>query len=581
MRKENAASAVMIVMATVLVERTGHGAAFLSRGCMSSGVPLGLEAQHRVVLVGDQLSWDSADYKLSAAVELLPTVEEVLFVQVDEVDDDLLALQLRSFDPDTVLVSVRTRAFERLPWTVLQIARSECRRGDNLVVLVLQLQAHAIPTYDRAFARVGTWRADGSHEVDTFESRADGQVREVLRLYVDDVGPLDAVDLLAGGLHMEWFGPSVPERWCSELQACDQRPCAGHDALHDIIVLVSAGDCGVWSGGKGGEGDGFEGDGGCTEARYIESRFRGRQVLVLHAVNTSAARAHLMRARGGKTVEDRVHGEDLTATRELLTSAKVLVMAESAGAAVQHAVECMALGGPALVMSAHIAASAGVDDIINATNALVYRTGDLEGLGLLLDQLLSDAHMEEEPGVEGHGGGHGREGPGKLRHEMALALLHAEEEALALRTQLEKRLDAANAQVAAALVDVAGLKQELAALQLEYSKYKMRYEAREAELQAQIDQLLQHVAALERDKTALQTEVNAAKDALLKAGMLERQLRMEVSNAESLVQQKTGHGREGAGGGSGRVWRCELQQRACEDACLRHGMVNKVVLMCC
>jgi hypothetical protein len=38
-----------------------------------------------------------------------------------------------------------------------------------------------------------------------------------------------------------------------------------------------------------------------------------------------------------------------------------------------------------------------------------------------------------------------------------LALLHAEEEALALRTQLEKRLDAANAQVAAALVDVAGL----------------------------------------------------------------------------------------------------------------------------
>ena len=84
---------------------------------------------------------------------------------------------------------------------------------------------------------------------------------------------------------------------------------------------------------------------------------------------------------------------------------KVLVMAEAAGTAVQHAVECMALGGPALVMSAHSAASAGVDDIINATNALVYRTGDLEGLGLLLDQLLSDAHVDEEPGVEGGGAG--------------------------------------------------------------------------------------------------------------------------------------------------------------------------------
>ena len=405
MRQVNAAGAALLVVATVLVERTGRGAAFVSRGCMSSSVPVGLQTEHRVVLVGDHLSWDSADYKLSAAVEVLPAVEEVLFVQIDEVDEDLLALQLRGFDPDTIMVSVRTRAFERLPWTVLRIARSECRRGDSLVVLVLQLHAHAIPVYDRAFARVGTWRADGSHEVDTFESRAEGGAQEVLRLYVDDVGPLDKDDLLAGGLRMEWFGPSVPERWCIELQACDQRPCAGHDALHDIIVLVSAGDCGVWSGGEGGEGDGYTGDGGCTEARYIERRFRGRQVLVLHAVNTSAAWAHLMRARGGKTVEDRVHGEDLTATRELLTSAKVLVMAEAAGTAVQHAVECMALGGPAVLMSSNRAASAGPDDIINATNALVYRTGDLEGLGLLLDQLLSDAHVEEEPVVEGGGAG--------------------------------------------------------------------------------------------------------------------------------------------------------------------------------
>jgi septal ring factor EnvC (AmiA/AmiB activator) len=69
----------------------------------------------------------------------------------------------------------------------------------------------------------------------------------------------------------------------------------------------------------------------------------------------------------------------------------------------------------------------------------------------------------------------------KLRQEMALALQHVEEEALALRTQLEKRLDAANKQLAAALAEAAGLKQELAALKLEYSKYKARAEARDAE----------------------------------------------------------------------------------------------------
>ena len=85
----------------------------------------------------------------------------------------------------------------------------------------------------------------------------------------------------------------------------------------------------------------------------------------------------------------------------------------------------------------------------------------------------------------------------------------------------------------------AGLKQELAALKLEYSKYKSRSEARESEQQAQIDQLLERVAALEREKSALQTEVATAKDALHKAGMLERELRMDLSNSESLVQQKS------------------------------------------
>jgi uncharacterized protein involved in exopolysaccharide biosynthesis len=94
----------------------------------------------------------------------------------------------------------------------------------------------------------------------------------------------------------------------------------------------------------------------------------------------------------------------------------------------------------------------------------------------------------------------------------------------ALRTQLEKRLDAANAQLVAALVQVAGPMQELVAPDLEYSKCQMRAEAREAKQQAQMDQgLLQRVAALERDETALQTEVSEAHEALHKAGMLERQ----------------------------------------------------------
>ena len=57
--------------------------------------------------------------------------------------------------------------------------------------------------------------------------------------------------------------------------------------------------------------------------------------------------------------------------------------------------------------------------------------------------------------------------------------------------------------------------------------------------QAQTDQLLQRVAALEREKSALQAEVAAAKEALHKAAMLERQLGMDLSNSESLVQQKS------------------------------------------
>ena len=80
---------------------------------------------------------------------------------------------------------------------------------------------------------------------------------------------------------------------------------------------------------------------------------------------------------------------------------------------VQHAVESMALGGPATVMSSVVAASgsAGADDIINGTNALVYRAGDLEGLGRLLDQMLRDENVEEEGPVEGEWSG--KEGRGR------------------------------------------------------------------------------------------------------------------------------------------------------------------------
>ena len=381
-----------VLAAVVLVERV---AAFASRGCMwSGGVPAGLTAPHRVVLVGDRLSWDSADYKLFAAVEALPTVQEALFVQADEVEEDLLALQFRSFDPDMVLVSVRTRAFELLPWKCLQIARAQCRRGDSIAVMVFHLQAHAIPAADRAFANVRNLArlADDGYEMDSFESRAGGIASEVLRMHVDDVGPLDAEDLLAGGLELEWFGPSVPERWCSESQGT---PCAGPDAQHDIIVLVSAVDCDMWSGGEGETGGGEAGGGGCREARFIKKRYQGRQVVVMQASNASTAalalRAYLMRAGGGERVKVGFGAEDVTRTRDLLVSAKVLVIAEAAGAlGVLHAIESMAMGGPAVVVNEALAAGAGPDDIINGTNALVYKEGNLEELGALLDHMLSD-----------------------------------------------------------------------------------------------------------------------------------------------------------------------------------------------
>ena len=86
-------------------------------------------------------------------------------------------------------------------------------------------------------------------------------------------------------------------------------------------------------------------------------------------------------------------------TRNLLRAAKVLVitLAGSNSAAsfspVQHAIEAMALGGPALVMDEPLAQSLeSMDDIINGTHALLYRAGDLLALGVALDHLLADSY---------------------------------------------------------------------------------------------------------------------------------------------------------------------------------------------
>ena len=155
----------------VLMHHSMFTTAFTSRGLMSSGVPYYAMPHHRVVLVGDFLSWDSADYKIAQALEIVGTVEDVLVLQLDEVGADLLALQLRSFDPTIVLISVRTRAYEHLVQLVQHVAWTESRRGEDVVVAVLHLQAHAIPAAQRAFARSVVLHAGGEQSDDKYEDR--------------------------------------------------------------------------------------------------------------------------------------------------------------------------------------------------------------------------------------------------------------------------------------------------------------------------------------------------------------------------------------------------------------------------
>ena len=129
-------SSVVRFVLVLLMRLSAFATGFSSRGQMSSGVPYFAGPDHRVVLVGDFLSWDSADYKVAQALEIVGTVEDLLVLQLDEVEGDLLALQLRSFDPTIVLISVRTRAYEHLVLLVEHVARTESRRGEDVVVAV-------------------------------------------------------------------------------------------------------------------------------------------------------------------------------------------------------------------------------------------------------------------------------------------------------------------------------------------------------------------------------------------------------------------------------------------------------------
>ena len=164
-------SSVVRFVLVLLMRLSAFATGFSSRGQMSSGVPYFAGPDHRVVLVGDFLSWDSADYKVAQALEIVGTVEDLLVLQLDEVEGDLLALQLRSFDPTIVLISVRTRAYEHLVLLVEHVARTESRRGEDVVVAVLHLQAHAIPAAQRAFARSVVLHAGGEQSDDKYEDR--------------------------------------------------------------------------------------------------------------------------------------------------------------------------------------------------------------------------------------------------------------------------------------------------------------------------------------------------------------------------------------------------------------------------
>ena len=336
---------VPLVLLMLLARPNVRVGAWASRGLMSSGVPPGVTPPYRVALIGDFLSWDSADYKLAEALDTSLAVEETLYLQLDEIEIDLLSLQLRSFDPNTVLVSIRARAFEHILQLVLSVVRRECRQGDRIVVIAFHLQAHAIRAAQRAFARVSRTAAGNSSHEDRYALRAAayceayGVGLEPLPLMMDDWGPIVTDDIQEGGLMPAWFGPSVPERWCQQLS--ESETCvASKDSLYDIVVL---------------------GTGASEVAVHVQQRYGAQhRVLVLQGTNATAAIAHSVRRARAPRQNDQCPQQQQQQQRdyppepkpeELLASARVFIVtqpgrAEEKGfSAVQHSVEALVLGG--------------------------------------------------------------------------------------------------------------------------------------------------------------------------------------------------------------------------------------------
>lgn len=110
-------------------------------------------------------------------------------------------------------------------------------------MLVMHLQASAIPAVDRAFDLARMQQANSSHSENSYASRITMQTTDTVSLFVDNWVVIDVDNLRAGGLVPEWFGLSVSESWCHDLQACNQTQCACINSPHNIIVPVGARNC--------------------------------------------------------------------------------------------------------------------------------------------------------------------------------------------------------------------------------------------------------------------------------------------------------------------------------------------------
>ena len=368
----------VLILLVLLARHHSRVTAWTSRGLMSSGIPLGRKPPYRVVLIGDFLSWDSADYKLAEALDTSFAIEETLYLQLDEIEADLLSLQLRSFDPNTVLVSIRTRAFEHILQLVLKVVRMECRLGERVVVIAFHLQAHAIRAAQRAFAGVSSFFAGRRHQEDRYEHRAAahretyGVELEPVPLMLDDWGPIILDDIQEGGLMPQWFGPSVPERWCRQLSESEPLSCSSTNTQtrYDIIVLGGPQGCPARD-HRHGESP-LE---ACRVAGHVQGRYgEQHRVLVLPSEKASAATRHLSRgpAPSRKDQLPQQQQQQIRPPREpepeeLLASTRVLIITQPGRAevrgfsAAQHAVEALALGVPYLIINVDETSAQGYD----------------------------------------------------------------------------------------------------------------------------------------------------------------------------------------------------------------------------